>query len=61
MCAKLSGIPWYVSDTPFSEHDDTMLVGIDVYHKTGKVSKSVLAYVSTTDKNFARYFSDTHF
>ena len=31
-----------------------MLIGIDVYHKTGKNANSVFAFCSTTDRFFSK-------
>lgn len=33
-----------------------MLIGIDVYHKTGKNAQSVFAFCSTTDRFFSKFY-----
>jgi len=57
ICSKVGGIPWAMSDMPFSDKP-TMLFGIDVYHKTqGKTRRSILACVGTVNKTFSKYWS----
>jgi aubergine-like protein len=50
--AKTGGVPWTVSQIPFSD-SPTMLFGIDVYHAGGK--KSILAVTATLDNTFGMY------
>lgn len=58
MCAKLGGVPWYMSDLPFTDLP-TMIIGSDTYHKMqGKSRKSCVAIVATMDRNFSRYWSN---
>ena len=46
-----------MNSMPFTK-EPTMVVGIDVYHKTfGNVKKSIFAFVATVDINFSRYYS----
>ena len=41
---------------PFNEKP-TMLVGMDVYHKTsGRAKKSIFSFVSTTDKHYSKFY-----
>lgn len=57
MCAKVGGVPYIIRNLPFIDLP-TVIVGIDVYHKTcGGVRKSVFAFVATVDNSFTRYFS----
>ena len=46
MCSKLGGVPWSISEMPFS-NEPTMVVGMDVYHQSSK--KSILAFLATMD------------
>jgi hypothetical protein len=57
MCSKIGGIPWAMSDMPFTDKP-TMMFGIDVYHKTaGRSRRSILAIVGTMNKTFSKYWS----
>ena len=57
MVAKTGGLPWTINEMPFKDIP-TMVVGIDVYHRTfAGVRKSIFAFVSTMNSEFARYFS----
>lgn len=49
MNAKVGGVPWTISDMPFSGND-TMVVGIDVFHQTKMGKNSIIAFVATIDK-----------
>lgn len=42
--AKMSAIPWAVSDLPFT-NEPTMVIGYDVFHQSRKQSR--LAFVAT--------------
>lgn len=53
---KLGGEPWTVRTSP--DFNDTMLVGIDVCHGSGK---SVVGLVATTNSTFSKYFSSVVF
>ena len=58
MCAKVGGIPWTMSEMPFS-NQPTMLMGIDMYQKiSNSRSKYVTGISATTDRYFALY--DNH-
>ena len=54
MNAKLGGCPWAVSHMPFT-NKPTMVVGYDVFHKAK--ANSYLAYCSTVNRDFNRYWS----
>lgn len=56
ICAKLGGIPWAISDMPFSEKP-TMVIGMDVYHKPETKKPTVLALCATMDRFFCKYWS----
>eukprot|EP01015_Nassula_variabilis_P025341 TRINITY_DN4942_c0_g1_i5.p1 TRINITY_DN4942_c0_g1~~TRINITY_DN4942_c0_g1_i5.p1 ORF type:complete len:231 (-),score=58.05 TRINITY_DN4942_c0_g1_i5:16-708(-) len=58
ICAKVGGVPWTVNNLPFTDKP-TMIVGIDVYHKanTKEKTKSILAFCSTVNNTFSRYWS----
>jgi aubergine-like protein len=57
ICAKVGGIPWSISDMPFTEQP-TMLVGVDTYHKhQGKKKRAILSMVATMNKTFSKYWS----
>jgi aubergine-like protein len=57
ICAKIGGIPWTISHLPFTDRP-TMMVGIDVYHKTTNQKKnSILAFCATVDRYFTKYWT----
>lgn len=61
LCAKVGGTPWSLTDFPFLDMP-TMVVGIDVYHKTAMKNNSLLAFCGTVNKHLSRYWStiDVH-
>jgi len=61
LCAKVGGTPWSVADFPFIDQP-TMVVGIDVFHKTSMKKDSLLAFCGTVNRHFSRYWStiDVH-
>jgi len=61
LCAKVGGTPWTISDFPFVDVP-TMVVGIDVFHKTAMKKDSLLAFCATVNRHFSRYWStiDVH-
>jgi aubergine-like protein len=56
ICAKVGGTPWSVTDFPFVDVP-TMVVGIDVFHKTAMKKDSLLAFCGTVNKHLSRYWS----
>ena len=46
ICAKIGGEPWAVSEMPFFDRP-TMICGMDVYHKVGNGTKSMLAVTAS--------------
>ena len=57
ICAKIGGIPWTISNLPYTDKP-TMMVGIDVYHKTTNQKKhSILAFCATVDRYFTKYWT----
>ena len=56
ICAKVGGIPWIVDELPFSS-EPTMIIGIDVYHKTSNKNQSLLAFCATMNRHFSKYWS----
>lgn len=58
MFAKL-GVELWQTEIPKSLPKHTMLVGVDVYHKTIKNKNSIAALVSTCNKEFTKFFSKT--
>jgi len=54
--AKIGGEPWTIEDFPFSE-DSSMIVGIDVFHKTPDKKKSLMAFCATINKELTRFWS----
>jgi aubergine-like protein len=54
--AKVGGTPWALRSLPLSS-SNTMVVGIDIFHKRG--AYSVLGFCATTDENFSVYTSIT--
>jgi aubergine-like protein len=56
MAAKLGWRPWLVQ-TPngIPAKEVTMMIGADVYHKSGR--ESVAAVIGTMNKDFSKYFS----
>jgi aubergine-like protein len=48
MCAKIGGEPWALDKLPYMD-DITMVCGMDVYHNTGKNSKSILAFCASVN------------
>jgi len=55
MNAKM-GLPLWLTPKPKAISKNTMLVGIDVYHKLIK-GKKCLGFVATIDGNFTTFFS----
>ena len=54
MTAKLGGIPWAMNELPFVDRP-TIVVGIDVYHRTfNGVRKSIFAFVATMNITYSR-------
>ena len=51
--AKLGGVPWGISDMPLTDKP-TSVIGYDVFH--AKRKKSQLAFNSTVDRGFTRYW-----
>ena len=49
ICAKVGGEPWAISDMPFFDKP-AMVCGIDVYHKIGNGTKSILAFCASMNK-----------
>ena len=61
MTAKLGGIPWAMNELPFVDRP-TVVVGIDVYHRTfNGVRKSIFAFVATMNITFSRFFFSSFF
>lgn len=59
MCAKLKAVIWQVQlpkDVNVNGHQ-VMIVGADVFHRS--MHESVTSVVSSTDKNFTSYYSQT--
>ena len=56
VCAKVGGTPWSVTDFPFIDQP-TMVVGIDVFHKTSMKKNSLLAFCGTVNRHLSRYWS----
>ncbi|CDW80416.1 macronuclear development protein 1 [Stylonychia lemnae] len=56
ICAKIGGEPWAVNDMPFFDKP-TMICGMDVYHKTGTGSKSILAFTASINQRATKYWS----
>eukprot|EP00828_Plagiopyla_frontata_P025383 TRINITY_DN3243_c0_g1_i3.p1 TRINITY_DN3243_c0_g1~~TRINITY_DN3243_c0_g1_i3.p1 ORF type:complete len:581 (+),score=82.81 TRINITY_DN3243_c0_g1_i3:530-2272(+) len=57
MTAKMGGIPWTMNELPFIDRP-TIVVGIDVYHRTfNGVQKSIFAFVATMNITYSRYYS----
>jgi hypothetical protein len=38
----------------------TMIVGMDVFHNVPGKKESIFGFVSTVDKDFAKYYSNSH-
>ena len=56
LCAKVGGTPWSVAEFPFIDQP-TMVVGIDVFHKTSMKKDSLLAFCGTVNRYLSRYWS----
>lgn len=56
MNAKMSGIPWTVTNMPFTDQPSTV-IAYDLCKKSG--SKHVLGLVATINREFNRFFSKT--
>ena len=56
MNAKLGKLLWAVEPVKGTPKR-TMLIGVDVYHKTFKNRKSCAGFVATLDDNFTTYYS----
>eukprot|EP01017_Pseudomicrothorax_dubius_P017381 TRINITY_DN1962_c0_g1_i10.p1 TRINITY_DN1962_c0_g1~~TRINITY_DN1962_c0_g1_i10.p1 ORF type:complete len:619 (-),score=77.66 TRINITY_DN1962_c0_g1_i10:179-2035(-) len=59
MNAKMGGSLWQVPKLP-EIPADTMIIGADVFHKTGERRQSCVGFCATLDVNFTKYFSATH-
>ena len=58
MTAKVGGVPWTMSDMPFSSQP-TMIMGIDIFQKvTPRKKKYVSGIVATIDRYMGKYYSD---
>ncbi len=53
ICAKIGGEPWAIDKLPFTTNP-TMVVGIDVYKKSGK---SIIGCCATFNNTFTKYIS----
>ena len=53
ICAKVGGEPWAIDRMPFTSVP-TMIVGIDVYKKSGK---SIVGCCATFNNTFTKYNS----
>ncbi|CAD8053244.1 unnamed protein product [Paramecium sonneborni] len=54
--AKIGGTPWALDGIPSMFSDKpTMICGVDIFTKSGR--KSQLAFCSTINRNFSRYYS----
>lgn len=58
--AKLGGVPWVVDKMPFT-NKPTMVIGIDISGQLTGKKKHVMTLVGTTDRNFAKYHSQSKF
>ena len=56
ICAKIGGEPWAVSELPLFEKP-TMICGMDVYHKVGNGTKSMLAVTCSINQRATKYWS----
>ena len=53
ICAKVGGEPWAVDKMPFTSIP-TMVVGLDIYKKSGK---SIIGCCATFNNTFTKYIS----
>jgi aubergine-like protein len=53
ICAKVGGEPWAIDKIPFT-NIPTMVVGIDVYNKSGK---AIIGCCATFNNTFTKYAS----
>jgi len=58
--AKLGGTPWALDQMPFT-NSPSMVIGIDVFGKIQGSGVCVCALISTVDRHFSRYNSQTVF
>jgi aubergine len=56
ICAKIGGEPWAVDKMPFL-NKPTMVCGMDIFHKQGTGSKSILAFTASLNQTVTRYWS----
>jgi aubergine len=56
ICAKLGGIPWEITDLPFTERP-VMIMGIDVFRKLRGKTPSVAAFCASLNPSATRYWS----
>eukprot|EP00347_Sterkiella_histriomuscorum_P022394 403330644 len=56
ICAKIGGEPWAISDMPYF-NKPTMICGMDVYHKIGQGTKSILAVTASINQRATKYWS----
>jgi aubergine-like protein len=59
VCAKIGGVPWAISELPFSQ-SPTMIIGLDVFSKLGGIAP-VYSIVATNNNSFSTYWSNSSF
>jgi hypothetical protein len=59
MCAKISGIPWTISNIPFDSMP-TMVLGVDKMIKVkGKNKYEFLSVMASMNKTFSKFWSSS--
>ena len=56
ICAKAGGIPWTIDNLPLLDKK-TMVCGLDVFHETKTLCKSVVGFVATYNRSATKYWS----
>jgi aubergine-like protein len=56
ICAKIGGEPWAIDNMPFCDVP-AMVCGLDVYHKAGSGSRSILAFTASMNPRATQYWS----
>lgn len=59
VCAKIGGIPWAISEMPFSEKP-AMVIGLDLQDKINN-KQSIYSMVATVNNTFSAYWSNSVF
>ncbi len=57
VCAKLGGVPWVMDSMPWIKEKPTMIVGMDVFHKTASSKESVMGVCASINDSATKFVS----